>query len=171
MIKHPLQNSWTLWFFKNDKTKQWEENQREIITFNTVIFLKKLTWKNWLSQPGPESQESNPKYKERGGNLASGQSVKSFLWATHPTLGAERGPTENKTLHGQDFCNKLRTSWSVTLQNSWRFVYTIRLNLNCTPKTPIIVWCNRLDCVQLVTEILAVQSFVFSCNTISYKWA
>mgnify|MGYP002051244458 CR=1 FL=1 len=37
MIKHPLQNSWTLWFFKNDKTKQWEENQREIITFNTVI--------------------------------------------------------------------------------------------------------------------------------------
>lgn len=36
MIKHPLQNSWTLWFFKNDKTKQWEENQREIITFNTV---------------------------------------------------------------------------------------------------------------------------------------
>jgi len=36
MIKHPLQNSWTLWFFKNDKTKQWEENQREIITFTTV---------------------------------------------------------------------------------------------------------------------------------------
>jgi len=36
MIKHPLQNAWTLWFFKNDKTKQWEENQREIITFNTV---------------------------------------------------------------------------------------------------------------------------------------
>jgi len=36
MIKHPLQNSWTLWFFKNDKMKQWEENQREIITFNTV---------------------------------------------------------------------------------------------------------------------------------------
>jgi len=35
-IKHPLQNSWTLWFFKNDKSKQWEENQREIITFNTV---------------------------------------------------------------------------------------------------------------------------------------
>jgi len=36
MIKHPLQNAWTLWFFKNDKTKQWEENQREIITFTTV---------------------------------------------------------------------------------------------------------------------------------------
>jgi len=36
MIKHPLQNSWTLWFFKNDKSKQWEENQREIITFTTV---------------------------------------------------------------------------------------------------------------------------------------
>ena len=34
------------------------------------------------------------------------------------TLVAERGANENKTLHGQDFCNKLRTSWSVTLQNS-----------------------------------------------------
>jgi len=36
LIKHPLQNSWTLWFFKNDKTKSWEANQREIITFSTV---------------------------------------------------------------------------------------------------------------------------------------
>jgi len=36
LIKHPLQNSWTLWFFKNDKSKSWEANQREIITFNTV---------------------------------------------------------------------------------------------------------------------------------------
>ncbi|XP_014676157.1 PREDICTED: eukaryotic translation initiation factor 4E-like isoform X2 [Priapulus caudatus] len=36
LIKHPLQNSWTLWFYKNDKQKQWEENQREISTFDTV---------------------------------------------------------------------------------------------------------------------------------------
>ena len=31
-----LQNSWTLWFFKNDRTRSWEENQRPIITFSTV---------------------------------------------------------------------------------------------------------------------------------------
>jgi translation initiation factor 4E len=36
IIKHPLQNSWTLWFFKNDRTRSWEENQRPITTFNTV---------------------------------------------------------------------------------------------------------------------------------------
>jgi len=36
LIKHPLQNSWTLWFFKNDKNRNWEDNQRSIITFNTV---------------------------------------------------------------------------------------------------------------------------------------
>ena len=36
IIKHPLQNAWTLWFFKNDKTRSWEENQRPIITVNTV---------------------------------------------------------------------------------------------------------------------------------------
>lgn len=36
VIKHPLQNSWTLWFFKNDRNRNWEENQRQIITFSTV---------------------------------------------------------------------------------------------------------------------------------------
>ena len=35
-VKHPLQNAWTLWFFKNDKTRTWEENQRPIITVTTV---------------------------------------------------------------------------------------------------------------------------------------
>ena len=30
------QNNWTLWFFKNDRNKSWEENQRPIITFSTV---------------------------------------------------------------------------------------------------------------------------------------
>jgi hypothetical protein len=36
VMKHPLQNAWTLWFFKNDKARTWEENQRPIITVNTV---------------------------------------------------------------------------------------------------------------------------------------
>jgi len=36
IIKHPLQNAWTLWFFKNDKSRTWEENQRPIITVTTV---------------------------------------------------------------------------------------------------------------------------------------
>ena len=35
-VKHPLQNAWTLWFFKNDKSRTWEENQRPIITVTTV---------------------------------------------------------------------------------------------------------------------------------------
>ncbi len=36
VVKHPLQNAWTLWFFKNDKGRTWEENQRSIITVTTV---------------------------------------------------------------------------------------------------------------------------------------
>ena len=36
VVKHPLQNAWTLWFFKNDKGLSWEENQRSIITVTTV---------------------------------------------------------------------------------------------------------------------------------------
>ncbi len=35
-MKHPLQNSWTLWFFKNDRSKSWEENLREVVTFDTI---------------------------------------------------------------------------------------------------------------------------------------
>eukprot|EP00088_Acartia_fossae_P027330 TRINITY_DN28085_c0_g2_i1.p1 TRINITY_DN28085_c0_g2~~TRINITY_DN28085_c0_g2_i1.p1 ORF type:complete len:230 (-),score=23.06 TRINITY_DN28085_c0_g2_i1:331-978(-) len=36
LIKHPLQNSWTLWFYKCDRSKSWEDNLREIISFSTV---------------------------------------------------------------------------------------------------------------------------------------
>jgi len=34
--KHPLQTPWTLWYFKNDKNLDWETNQREIASFDTV---------------------------------------------------------------------------------------------------------------------------------------
>ncbi|KAJ7991058.1 hypothetical protein DPEC_G00293300 [Dallia pectoralis] len=35
-IKHPLQNKWSLWFFKNDKSKTWQANLRLISKFDTV---------------------------------------------------------------------------------------------------------------------------------------
>lgn len=35
-LKHPLQNEWSFWFLKNDKSKSWEENLLEITTFHTV---------------------------------------------------------------------------------------------------------------------------------------
>ena len=28
--KHPLQNKWTLWYFKNDRAKDWESNQKQV---------------------------------------------------------------------------------------------------------------------------------------------
>ncbi len=34
--RHPLQNSWTLWFFKNDRSRSWEENQRPVLSVQTV---------------------------------------------------------------------------------------------------------------------------------------
>jgi len=36
LMKHQLQNTWTLWYFKNDKTKKWEENQKKVTDFSTV---------------------------------------------------------------------------------------------------------------------------------------
>ncbi|MBN3320617.1 IF4EB factor, partial [Atractosteus spatula] len=35
-LKHPLENRWALWFYKNDKSKTWQENLRLITKFDTV---------------------------------------------------------------------------------------------------------------------------------------
>jgi len=37
IIKHPLENTWTLWYFKNDRAKDWEENQREVNTIPSKL--------------------------------------------------------------------------------------------------------------------------------------
>jgi len=36
LVKHPLQNTWALWYFKNDKRNNWLDNQKVITTFSTV---------------------------------------------------------------------------------------------------------------------------------------
>lgn len=36
LIKHPLQNEWTLWYLEMDRSRTWEEMQNEITSFNTV---------------------------------------------------------------------------------------------------------------------------------------
>uniref|UniRef100_K1PFV4 Eukaryotic translation initiation factor 4E n=1 Tax=Magallana gigas TaxID=29159 RepID=K1PFV4_MAGGI len=36
LIKHPLQNRWALWFFKNDRNKEWTANLKLITAFDTV---------------------------------------------------------------------------------------------------------------------------------------
>ncbi|KAK4300107.1 hypothetical protein Pmani_027672 [Petrolisthes manimaculis] len=36
LIKHPLQNTWTLWFFKIESNRTWEDCQMEIASFETV---------------------------------------------------------------------------------------------------------------------------------------
>lgn len=36
LVKHPLQNLWTLWYYDNEKGKPWEECQHRIATFDTA---------------------------------------------------------------------------------------------------------------------------------------
>lgn len=36
VVKHPLQDQWTLWYLENDRTKTWEDMQNKVTTFNTV---------------------------------------------------------------------------------------------------------------------------------------
>ena len=33
---HPLQNTWTLWFFKQDSAKEWSDCFQEIMSFNSI---------------------------------------------------------------------------------------------------------------------------------------
>ncbi|XP_023015088.1 eukaryotic translation initiation factor 4E [Leptinotarsa decemlineata] len=35
-IKHPLQSCWTLWYYENDRSLSWEQNQKEIASFQNV---------------------------------------------------------------------------------------------------------------------------------------
>ena len=35
-IKHPLESVWVLWYYKNDKKNDWQENQKVIASFSTV---------------------------------------------------------------------------------------------------------------------------------------
>jgi len=34
-MKHPLQNQWQLWYWKQEK-KEWKDNLLEVTSFNTV---------------------------------------------------------------------------------------------------------------------------------------
>lgn len=36
LIKHPLENKWALWYFKNDRAKDWSENLKLVATFGFV---------------------------------------------------------------------------------------------------------------------------------------
>lgn len=35
-LKHPLASVWTYWFYKNDRSLSWEENQRKVVTVKYV---------------------------------------------------------------------------------------------------------------------------------------
>lgn len=36
LIKHPLECKWALWYFKNDRSKSWNENLQLVATFEFV---------------------------------------------------------------------------------------------------------------------------------------
>ncbi|OXU25695.1 hypothetical protein TSAR_012614 [Trichomalopsis sarcophagae] len=49
LIKHPLQNTWTLWYYEQDKNKSWEESQREVTSFDTAEdFWRNISILNYL---------------------------------------------------------------------------------------------------------------------------
>lgn len=57
LIKHPLQNKWTLWYLENDRTKSWEEMLNEITSFGTVEDFWSIY--NYIKQPTEIKQHSD----------------------------------------------------------------------------------------------------------------
>ena len=43
--KHPLENRWSMWYFKNDKAKDWKSNLRFLATCDTVeVSVRACVW-------------------------------------------------------------------------------------------------------------------------------
>lgn len=36
LVKHPLENRWSLWYFKNDRSRDWSDNLKLVSTFGFV---------------------------------------------------------------------------------------------------------------------------------------
>ena len=36
LVKHPLENKWALWYFKNDRSRDWSENLKLVASFEFV---------------------------------------------------------------------------------------------------------------------------------------
>lgn len=36
LFKHPLEHTWSFWYYENNKEKCWEDNQKEVASFSTV---------------------------------------------------------------------------------------------------------------------------------------
>ena len=43
-LKHPLNSSWTLWFYKNE-SRNWEENQRQVSRHNFILRPSKILYR------------------------------------------------------------------------------------------------------------------------------
>ena len=65
-------------------------------------------------------RKTNSEYSN-GITTGSVKSDEKNKLVAHMSLVQFFGAIENQTLHGQDFCDELRTSWSVSLQYSRSF--------------------------------------------------
>ncbi|CAI6345259.1 unnamed protein product [Macrosiphum euphorbiae] len=63
VVKHPLENKWTLWFFEN-KSKIWEENIHEVASFDTVEDFWCLF--NHIKRPSQLSNQCDYNYFKNG---------------------------------------------------------------------------------------------------------
>jgi len=36
IVRHPLEQRWTLWYYRHDRSAKWEDNQKKVVTVSTV---------------------------------------------------------------------------------------------------------------------------------------
>ncbi|KAG8593170.1 hypothetical protein GDO81_000744 [Engystomops pustulosus] len=125
-IKHPLQNRWALWFFKNDKSKTWQANLRLISKFDTVEDFWALYNHIQLSS-----------------NLMSGCDYSLFKDGIEPMWEDEKNKRGGRwliTLNKQQRRNDLDRFWLETVGVA---SFTPNTCLNATFINPVLPWSRE----------------------------
>jgi len=100
LVKHQLENPWTLWYYENDKSRSWEQNQVEIITVNTV-----------------EDFWSTYNYIETASNLKHGTDYSLFKQGVKPMWEDPKNRQGGRWLISLDRADKARRG--VQLDGYW----------------------------------------------------
>ena len=70
-------------------------------------------------------------------------------------------PAKYWKLLGLDFCHNLSSSLCLQKVSLVTIFCFCNLMFNCVHETPIVLWCNKAACAQIVTEIYPEQFSVF----------
>ncbi|KAK3612233.1 hypothetical protein CHS0354_039515 [Potamilus streckersoni] len=114
LIKHPLQNRWALWFFKNDKSKEWTANLKLVHSFDTVEDF----WANQALQLKLVNRKKLYNHVQKASKLQSGCDYSLFKDGIQPMWEDEKNKDGGRwliSLNKNQRATELDNFWLETL--------------------------------------------------------